>query len=447
MSYRIPLKLLRPKYLKLLLSIKQKFILMLVTSLIWLGISIFFAVAWINYLAIVFSYTAAIYVVTIIALLPGFMNCFITVGYLLVVEAPAKIFETYPGISILIAAYNEEECITTTLESIASQVYPGIFEVIVIDDGSTDKTLELVKDFQRHHAIRLLHSTHAGKANALNLGLKHCQYDLVVTVDADTHLLTDSLYQLVAHLLSEEPNTVAVAGSIQLKNSTNNYLTKLQWWDYFNAIQAIKSVQGLFQGTLVAQGAFSIYRKKVLEKLGGWPNAIGEDIVLTWKMLNLEYNISYAERAIVLTEAPKNYKTFFYQRSRWARGLLEAFSQVPAVLIKKRWITFLVYWNLFFPVMDFTYLFIFTPGLIAAFFGYYYIAGPMTLIVLPLAILQNSIFFLKENKLFKSRQLKIPCGTLSFLSYILFYNFLMSPACVHGYLSYWLKRRRIWGTK
>jgi biofilm PGA synthesis N-glycosyltransferase PgaC len=441
------LKLLRPTSLRLLLSVRQKFILVLTLSFLWFILCVFLSGYWVEYLSRAIGLIPAMVVVLFIALIPGFMNFFLTLSYLLNKRPTTRLLEKYPGISILIAAYNEEQCITSTLESVIRQVYPGEFEIIVIDDGSQDQTVELIKPFLDLSNVRFIQGQHAGKANALNLGLQYCQYDLVATIDADTYLLDDSLYQLVARLVSESSNTVAVAGSVHLKNGDVNYLTKLQWWDYFNAIQAVKHVQSFFKGTLVAQGAFSLYKKAVLVELGGWPDAIGEDIVLTWKMLALGYETSYAEDAIVFTNAPESYKKFFYQRSRWARGLLEAFRMNPKILLQRRLSTFMIYWNLLFPIMDFAYLFILTPGIIAAFFGYYYIAGPMTLAVLPLAVLQNLIFSKSQRKIFKLHGLSARKNSFTFVFYLLFYNFFMCPACVHGYVSYWLGLRKIWGTK
>src|SRR4029078_13531218 len=84
---------------------------------------------------------------------------------------------------------------------------------------------------------------------------------------------------------SAPPDTVAVAGSVLVCNSRDNLLTKMQEWDYFLGIAAVKRVQGLYQSTLVAQGAFSLYRTERVREIGGWPDAIGEDIVVTLRLM------------------------------------------------------------------------------------------------------------------------------------------------------------------
>ena len=90
---------------------------------------------------------------------------------------------------------------------------------------------------------------------------------------------------LVERYLSDPPNTRAVAGTMLVRNSRANWVTRAQEWDYFHGIAAIKRVQSLYQGTLVAQGAFSIYDRATLIEVGGWADCVGEDIVLTWAML------------------------------------------------------------------------------------------------------------------------------------------------------------------
>src|SRR5881296_808263 len=121
-----------------------------------------------------------------------------------------------------------------------------------------------------------------GKAAALNRGLAEARHHLIVSLDADSYLYRDALRNLVERYMCDPPNTLAVAGTMLVRNSRNNWVTKVQEWDYFHGIAAIKRVQSLFQGTLVAQGAFSIYDRKMLKEIGGWVDCVGEDIVLTW---------------------------------------------------------------------------------------------------------------------------------------------------------------------
>ena len=154
------------------------------------------------------------------------------------------------------------------------------------DDGSTDFTREIVAEYaERDPRVRLFAAEHGGKANTLNAALETVDTPLTATIDADTLLMPYSLKQAVMRLLVSPPDTVAVAGAVLVRNSRENMLTRAQEWDYFLGIATVKRGQALLQGTLVAQGAFSVYDTTALKLVGGWPNRIGEDIVLTWRML------------------------------------------------------------------------------------------------------------------------------------------------------------------
>lgn len=266
-------------------------------------------------------------------------------------------------------------------------------------------------------------------------------------MDADTVLIKTSISQLVNRLLSAQKGTVACAGAIYIKNTPKTLLTKIQYWDYFLAISIIKRSQSFLQGTLVAQGAFSIYEKKVIQDMGGWPGMVGEDIVLTWGMLDQGYYVDFAENAIAFTNAPTTYKQFFFQRSRWARGLIEAFRHYPRLLFRPRLSTFFIYWNMCFILLDTIFFFVFIPGAIAALFGYYFIAGPMTLVVLPLGFLSNYIFFTGQMRLFKFNKIYIRNNRIGFLMYVVFYQFMMNPSVIHGYLLELSRYKKSWGTK
>lgn len=388
----------------------------------------------------------AFLVVFFIALLPGFMNAFVLAAYLIDKRPKSKDVTHWPDISVLIPCLNEEKDIANTVTSIALQEYPGKIQMIVIDNGSKDDTVKILKSLTFPNLL-LLEEKNKGKSYALNKGLAAAIYDYIMTVDADTYLLTDAVKKLVIRLLSVPTNTVAVAGSIYVKNSRESFITRLQEWDYFHSIAIIKRMQSLFQGTLVAQGSFSIYKKNCVLEVGAWPHQVGEDIVLTWALLEKGYRIDFSEEAIAFTTVPSTYKAFFAQRSRWARGMLEAFVTHPKVLLVAKYPTFFIYWDLFFPVIDTTYFFIFIPGVIMALFGYYFIAGPMTLAVLPIALVLNMIWFYGQRDMFAQHHLSVRKNKLGFVFYFLFYYLLMVPACIYGYLSEIFNIKKVWGTK
>jgi biofilm PGA synthesis N-glycosyltransferase PgaC len=234
---------------------------------------------------------------------------------------------------------------------------------------------------------------------------------------------------------------------VLVRNSRTSWIAKAQEWDYFHGIAAIKRVQSLFQGTLVAQGAFSIYDRDTLVQLGGWPDCIGEDIVLTWAFLKAGYRVGHSEDACLFTDAPATLKQFSRQRQRWSRGMIEAFKHHPGILLKARLSTFFVYWNLLFPLLDLIFTLGFIPGLVLALFGYYWIVGPMTLALLPIALGMNYLMFSIGSKMFKQNSLLIRYNPLGFFIYALAYSLLMQPICLAGYLSEIFRQKKTWGTK
>jgi biofilm PGA synthesis N-glycosyltransferase PgaC len=391
----------------------------------------------------------AYFVITFIAIIPGFMNAFVAIALLLDRRPKVMVDQHYPPVTVLIAAYNEDQSIAQTIQAILAQSYPADISVIVINDGSSDQTVASVRTLQiQHPNIALIDRvTNGGKAAALNHGLARCQTNVVISIDADSYVLKDGIRHLVGRYLSDPIQTKAVAGSILVRNSRENWITKAQEWDYFLGIASIKRVQSLFQGTLVAQGAFSLYERDTLIRLNGWPEMVGEDIVLTWKILLAGFRVGHAEDALAFTNCPNTLRQFIKQRQRWSRGLIEAFKVNPRILFKPRLTTMYIWWNTLFPLMDIAYTFGFIPGLILACFGVYWIVGPMTLSLLPMAFLLNWQMYLQGRKMFAAEGLHVRANALGFIFYVFAYGLILQPACVYGYFSEFLNLRKSWGTK
>lgn len=439
------------------LSIRWKFAVALVVAIAWTMFSVAVASAWMHDLSGLTHPLFALWVLTFVAFVPGFMNAFLATSLLLDHRPPRRTPLAYPGVTILIAAYNEESGIGATLESLANLNYVGPVEALVINDGSRDRTVAEFQaaraelSFPENISVRLLDfERNRGKAAALNSGLAVASHDLVCTIDGDSRLRSDSLKEIVERFLSDPPGTMAVAGAVLVRNSRANLITAAQEWDYFHGISAVKRMQSMYHGTLVAQGAFSLYRKDALEEVGGWPESVGEDIVLTWAMLEKGHRIGYAEDAIVFTDAPTTFRQFYHQRKRWSRGLIEALQRHRRLLFKRRLSTLFVWWNMLFLPLDLTFTFIFIPGLVAALLGYFWIAGPLTLLLLPLAIVWNGVIFIIQRRMFATKGLKVRRRSVNIaglLFYVLIYAIVMQPVCLWGYISELTGRRKNWGTK
>lgn len=432
------------------IKVKNKLGLSFLFATMWLALAFYLALPWANDLSALVSPAVAWFIVTGLALIPGLAMSFI-VAALIFDHRPAYYVPVIlPDISILIAAFNEAEYIEQTLKSITNQDYPGHVQVLLIDDGSADDTYKIANEYlvapDSEMSMQVFKMKHnSGKANALNFGLEHASNETIVTIDGDTVLHKKALENLVSNLVEGPDNTAAVAGTVLVHNSRKSLITRMQEWDYFHGISVIKRIQSLFQGTLVAQGAFSVYNKQAIQDVGGWPNTVGEDIVLTWGLLEKGYRVGYAENAFVFTNVPETYGQFFRQRKRWSRGLMEAFSRHPKLITDIKLNSFFIWLNVTFPLLDFVYLFVFLPGLIAAiFFQFYAIVGLMTVLLLPLALIINALIYYKQQIIFKENELHVRHNLLGFTVYLVGYQAIMSPACVSGYLAELFRMRKSW---
>ena len=127
--------------------------------------------------------------------------------------------------------------------------------------------------------------------------------------------------------------------------------------------------------------------------------------------------------------------------------MMEAFRRFPGILFKPRMSTLFVWWNLFFPWLDLAYTVFFIPGIVLAAFGVYWIAGPLTLALLPMALLMNFLMFRVSSRMFAALGLRVRRNVSGFLVYAFFYSLILQPACVVGYFSELLGLRKTWGTK
>jgi biofilm PGA synthesis N-glycosyltransferase PgaC len=443
-----------PAWRRFYVSLPVKFALALLAATAWMALSIVLSRPWVADLSRLLGPAPALLIIAFIAYVPGFMNAFLLATILLDRRPARELPSHYPGITVLVACYNEAAHIGETLRSIALQGYPGELEVLVLDDGSTDGTAETARAAIRamdpgdRAAIRVVeHERNAGKATVLNHGLQLASHELVATVDGDSWLYAFALQRAVERMISDPPGTKAVAGSVLVRNAEASWLTRAQQWDYFHGIAAVKRMQSMYHGTLVAQGAFSLYERQAMLDIGGWPECVGEDIVASWALLQAGHRIGYAEDALLFTHAPLAFRQFALQRKRWSRGLIEAFRHHARLLLKPRLTVLFIWWNLLFLPLDFVYTFAFIPGIVLALFGKYYIVGIMTLAILPLSAVSNYFVYRAQGKVFAELGLERPKDGWGFVFYTLAYALLMQPVCVWGYFAELAGMRKRWETK
>lgn len=428
------------------LRVRTRFLISVACSAAWAAFSAWLALPWIASLGTTLTLPVAALIVAGIAIVPGYLNMQLVTSIVLDRPKPLRFERPFPAITLLVAAYNEERSIEETVRYALRSDYPARLEVAVVDDGSSDATREIVRRLAAEdRRVRLVEADHGGKAKALNLAMESVTTPLVATIDADTLLLPQSLKRAVARLLQSPPDTVAVAGSVLARNSRANLLARMQEWDYFLAIASVKRQQALLQGTLVAQGAFSVYRTEALRAAGCWPDRIGEDIVLTWSMLRRGGRTTFEPTAVAFTEVPVKLRHFLRQRQRWARGMIEGLRDYgPELVRQRRLLSHSVLVNYLFPFLDGVYSVAFLPGVVLACTGNYAIVGPMTVAVLPLNLVIASVMLWRQRAVFRELDLRVRRNPSGLLCYLLLYAPVMSPVSFVGYLKELVGAKRRW---
>jgi biofilm PGA synthesis N-glycosyltransferase PgaC len=242
-----------------------------------------------------------------------------------------------PKISVLIPAFNEERNIGETLRNVFSSDYPKKkMEVIVIDDGSSDKTAKIASKFP----VRLIsYRLNKGKIFALNKGIANAKGDVIITLDADTKVEPSSFSILAKHF--NKPEVGAVAGvyraksNATLKNPFKFLLEKIQSLEYLSFALSRK-LQETFDSILVVPGALAAYKKEALIKVGGFDNdTVIEDYDITMKMHKAGYKIKCDKDAVGWINAPSNVRALFRQRMRWSRGGIQVIRKHRDILFTK----------------------------------------------------------------------------------------------------------------
>lgn len=273
----------------------------------------------------------------------------------------------YIPISVLIPAYNEENTVVDCINSILNLNYPE-YEILVINDGSNDRTEELIiEEFNLHKVMRpirrlveskdeisiyeggnkikitLINKVNGGKADALNLGINASKYPFFVSLDADSILQKDSLSNIVIPFMEDE-KSIAVGGSIKVSNQVvlkdgevvdiinpKKWIVIFQIIEYFRVFLTTRVWFNRFNGNLIISGAFGLFKKEAVVNVGGYDNKnIGEDMALIVKLHSfyrknhVEYSIQYEPSAICWSQVPEALKDLKKQRRRWHIGLMQS---------------------------------------------------------------------------------------------------------------------------
>jgi cellulose synthase/poly-beta-1,6-N-acetylglucosamine synthase-like glycosyltransferase/peptidoglycan/xylan/chitin deacetylase (PgdA/CDA1 family) len=250
---------------------------------------------------------------------------------------PEQIAAYHPLVAVLIPAYNEEKVIERTIQGALDSDYPNL-RVIVIDDGSKDRTLEIARRAFAAEAaagrVLILTKPNGGKAEALNHGLEHIgDAELFVGIDADTIIAPDAITRLVPHFLN--PKVGAVAGNAKVGNRVNLW-TRWQALEYITSQNFERRALNTMGAVSVVPGAIGAWRTAAVREEGGYHvDTVAEDADLTMALLRSGYRVEYEDLALAFTEAPTSANALMRQRFRWSFGILQAIFKHKGVFARE----------------------------------------------------------------------------------------------------------------
>jgi biofilm PGA synthesis N-glycosyltransferase PgaC len=433
------------------------FAISLALTVFWTAFGVVVSAPWRDDLEDAIGPVMAWVIPIMLAYVPGFVIGFLVWTTVLSpyriprLEAPSGPWAagTWPDVTILVAAWNEEDAIEPTLDRIAGLSYPGRIEVVLADNNSTDRTAELGEAAAARLGLdyRRVFEPTPGKFHALNTALETVTTPIVVTVDADTFLHQASVSYLVARVASrpQDQHVCACAGALVVENDTATMVTRMQSWDYRLGINGVKRMQGTFNSTLVAEGAFSAYWVEDVRAVGGWPDAIGEDIVLTWSLMDARGLVQYEPLALGFTLVPEKLKALMRQRARWARGMLEGLHKQPPMHQPRVLAKFVGSIDYLVPILDIGFIFFWIPGVLLFVLGYPIIFGWWSMLLLPLTVVIFGFLRWGQNRyVFRHLEIQRARNGRGFWAYLLVYQVFCSWASLRGYRQFLLGGARKW---
>lgn len=404
--------------------------------------------------------------------------------------------EFYFPVSILVPAYNEEVTILDSINSLLTLDYK-LYEVIVIDDGSTDRTSEILAEAFHMREVKrpirrvvpcqesekiyeaeagrvhltLIRKKNGGKGDSLNMGINASQYPYFICIDADSMLQKDSLERIVQPVM-EDDNVVAVGGLIRVAQCIEmedgrvtgyhlpwNLLSSMQVMEYDRSFLASRILMDGFNGNLIISGAFGLFKKDIVIAVGGYDSeTLGEDMELVMKLHafcrcnSISYSIRYEPNAVCWSQAPGSFADLGKQRRRWHLGLFQSMLKYRDMFMKKQFgligsVSFLYYllFELLSPVIEVFGLFVTMLAAVVGYLNIPFMIGFYLLYALYGAILTITAFFQRiyTQKLTISKSDIVKAVAMCLIENI-FFHFFLSFIRVTAFIGY-RKRKLQWG--
>ncbi len=256
--------------------------------------------------------------------------------------------KSYPGVSILVPCFNEAEQLAETLRYLSQLDYPE-FEILCINDGSSDRTGEILNELTLSYSqLRVIHlATNGGKARALNAGALLAQHEILVCIDSDAVLDPHAVTWLVSHF-EGSPRLGAVTGNPRIRNRST-LLGKIQVGEFSSIIGLIKRAQRIYGRIFTVSGVVAAFRRSALQRVGFWQsNTVTDDIDISWRLQLDHWDIRYEPNALCWILMPETYGGLWRQRLRWSCGGAEAALRYAGMMwrwqSRRMWLVFVEYW-------------------------------------------------------------------------------------------------------
>jgi len=260
----------------------------------------------------------------------------------IVIRSGSITLTKYPKVTIIVPCWNEEKTIYKTVRSLLNLNYPkDKVKIFLVDDGSTDKTWDVIKKFEKYSNIKIFHKENGGKHSALNLGLKHTETDFLGCLDADSVADSEALVRIMSYF-EKDPEIMAVAPSV-IALKSKNIIQGAQKAEYDMSVY-LKKMLAFVGGIHVTPGPFSIFRKKVFNDLGPYRFAHNtEDMEIAYRMQKNNYKIEHCNDAYIYTNTPINILQLFRQRLRWIYGYINNTIDYKDVVFRKKYGNFSIF--------------------------------------------------------------------------------------------------------
>lgn len=257
-----------------------------------------------------------------------------------IVKTKTKILsKDCPTVTIIVPCWNEEKTVTKTVLSLLDLNYPkDKLSILVVDDGSTDKTWEVISQFSKFPNVKIIKKENGGKHTALNLGISISQSEFIGCLDADSEAEKNSLIKLITYF-NKDKELMAVSPSILVKNA-KTIIQKAQIAEYQMSVY-LKKMLGFVGGIHVTPGPLTIFKREVFERIGEYRHAHStEDMEIAYRMQTNHMKIDQCHDAYVYTNTPNTVKKLFKQRVRWTYGFLNNTIDYRSFLFKKQYGSF-----------------------------------------------------------------------------------------------------------